>query len=154
MSTKLSDVASIAEIIASVGVIVSLIFVGLQISEGNKETRAATIQSASDSQLFLMSELLRYADTWEKVTIGSPLVEGEESRRGIVLFNLVMAENANLQHQFNAGYLDAAAWANRQDNFRRLVALPIFEKWRGSIGANGHSPEFLQLVDSYRAPSQ
>ena len=46
MKLKLTDWASIAEIIAAIGVVFSLIFVGLQINEGNQETRAATIQAA------------------------------------------------------------------------------------------------------------
>jgi len=42
MKWKLSNVASIAEIVAAIGVIFLLIFVGLQINEGNQETRAVT----------------------------------------------------------------------------------------------------------------
>jgi len=45
---NLTKWASIAELIAGVGVILSLIFVGLQINEGNRETRAATLQAATD----------------------------------------------------------------------------------------------------------
>jgi len=52
MERKLSDWSSIAEIVAAVGVIFSLVFVGLQINEGNQETRAATVQAAYDSEAF------------------------------------------------------------------------------------------------------
>ena len=150
MKTKLAELASFAEIIASIGVILSLIFVGMQINEGNRETRATTLQAASDTQLILMGELLRYADTWEKVLSGDPLADGAEMRRGIILYNLVMTENVNLFHQFNAGYLDDANWASRQNNFRRLVKLPIYDVWKDSVGASGHPQEFLDHLASYR----
>jgi len=48
---------SIAEIAAAVGVVLSLVFVGLQIEEGNRETRATTLQSAT-SFLFELHESL------------------------------------------------------------------------------------------------
>ncbi len=150
MRTKLAELASFAEIIASIGVILSLIFVGMQINEGNRETRAATLQAASDTQISLMAELSRYADTWEKVLSGDPLADGEESRRGIILYNMVMTENVNMFHQFNAGYLDEANWAKRQNNFRRLVKLPMYDEWKDAVGASGHPQEFLDILASYR----
>ena len=56
MKWKLNELASIAEIVAAVGVILSLIFVGFQISDGSNETRAATIQAASDAESYMRSE--------------------------------------------------------------------------------------------------
>jgi len=50
---NLTKWASIAELIAGIGVILSLIFVGLQINEGNREIRAATLQAATDSEMFM-----------------------------------------------------------------------------------------------------
>ena len=154
MKPKLAEMASIAEIVASIGVILSLIFVGLQINEGNREARATTFQAASDSNMYLMGELLRYAETWEKVLDGDPLADGEESRRGIILYNLVMAENVNLFHQYNAGFLDDANWASRQTNFRRLVELPIYDVWKDSIGAHGHPQAFLDFLESHRGAAE
>ena len=77
---KLSDWASIAEIIAAVGVILSLIFVGLQINEGNQETRAATVQAAADGEAFVIATTLNHAGLWQKVITGAPLDRGEETR--------------------------------------------------------------------------
>ena len=67
MDWKLSDLASAAEIVAAVGVIVSLIFVGFQVRDGNQETRAATIQAALDSELFFIATITDHAETWDKV---------------------------------------------------------------------------------------
>ncbi len=145
MNPKLSDLASIAEIIASVGVILSLIFVGLQINDGNRETRAATIQASLDSEMFFQSQMLRYADTWEKVVTGMPLSEGEETRKGIVIFNMLMTLNENRFHQFNSGYLESAL-----TNIELVRSFPFYETWRGSGGARARSPDFLKYLDAVR----
>ena len=70
MNQRLSDLASIAEIIGAAGVILSLIFVGIQLGEGNRETRLATLQAATDSEMTLQGEFLRYADIWQKIALG------------------------------------------------------------------------------------
>ena len=107
---KLSKWASIAEMIAATGVILSLIFVGLQINDENRETRAATLQAANDSEMFMQSQLLLYADVWEKILSGAPLEDGAEERKGIVLYNLVMTEYENRFAQFEVGYFDPTLW--------------------------------------------
>jgi hypothetical protein len=145
MSWKLSELASAAEIVAAVGVIVSLVFVGLQIREGNEETRAATIQASLDSEMFLQSQFLRNADVWEKIAAGLPLSEGEETRRGIVLFNMLMTMNENRYHQVNSGFLDSEL------PIPGLLDSPFFDTWRASGGARARSPEFLEFIDRERA---
>ena len=103
---KLPDLSSGAEVIAAVGVIVSLVFVGYQIKDGNQEARAATLQAASDSEMFVQSQFLRYADTWTKIVAGSPLSEGLETQKGLTLFNMLMTLNENRFHQTKSGFLD------------------------------------------------
>lgn len=144
---KLSEWASIAEIIAAVGVILSLIFVGMQINEGNQETRAATLQAAADGEAYLIATILNHPGTWDKMLTGQSLEDGEEKRTGILLYNLLMTESENRYHQFNAGFLDAASWHGRLASLRLLVKLPFFGTWRATIGALNHSADFLDLVD-------
>ena len=146
--------SSIAEVIAAVGVILSLIFVGLQISEGNRETRAATLQAATDSEMFMQSQFMRYADLWEKLIIDAPIEKGEEARRAIILYNMLMTDFENRYFQFEAGYFDARSWQTRLSSLRRIVALPFFETWRGTMGGVAHSPGFLELVDDLRELQQ
>ena len=151
---SLSKWTSISEMAAAVGVILSLVFVGLQINEGNRETRAATLQSATDSEMSLQSQLLRYADVFQKINSGEPLEEGAETRTGIVLYKMVMTEYENRFNQLQAGYFDAAKWETRLSSLRMFVALPFFDIWRPSIGATGSDPEFLELVDEIRRTQQ
>ena len=156
MNPKLAQLASLAEIIASIAVVLSLIFVGLQISEATRETKAATLRSAADSELFMAATVLNHASTWDKVLNSEPLASGEESRTGIILFNLLMIESENRYHQFQAGFLTAQSWEGRHATLRSLTKLPIYTVWRDSPGAKGHSADFLDLLDSYavKAPNE
>jgi hypothetical protein len=145
MKSKLSDLASLAEIVAAVGVILSLLFVGFQISDGNREIRAATIQATLDSEIAVQAEMLRYADTWEKVASGAPLSDRTETREAILLFNMLMTMNENLYLQFESGYIESA-----RGGLETVVAFPFYEIWRNSAGATSRSPSFLELTDDLR----
>ena len=59
MRKTLSDWSSISEIAAAVGVVLSLVFVGLKIKEGNEETRSSTMQAALEGEMMFQAEILR-----------------------------------------------------------------------------------------------
>jgi hypothetical protein len=149
MKQKLSDWASIAEIIAAIGVILSLAFVGLQINEGNQETRAATIQAASDAEGAMITTFINHSDTWDKVVTGAPLESSAEIRKGINLYNYMMIEAENRYYQFNSGFLETTIWEGRLSGLEGMTKLPIFKLWRESFGASNHSTDFLELIDSF-----
>ena len=146
MNRNLSDWASIAEILGAAAIVISLIFVGLQISEGNRETRAASTQTALDSEMLLQATVLAHVDTWEKLATGVPLTDGVETRTGIILYNMLLTLNENRYLQMRAGYLE-----NRPQTLLGVVAWPFYEIWRESVGAESRSPEWLEYLDSERA---
>ena len=141
MKWKLSELASIAEIIAALGVILSLLFVGFQIQDGNREVRAATLQKTLDAEMFFQAEAIRYAKTWDKIVAGMPLEDGEETRRGIVLLNMLMTMYQNRYLQYQSGYLD------NPPAISDVVTWPMYATWRGSSGAKTHPPAFLEFLD-------
>jgi len=139
--------ANYAEIIGSTAVVLSLIFVGLQLNEGNRETRAATTQAAIQSEMDMIRTLALHAGTWDKVLSGEPLASGEEMRRGIILINLLMTDTENSYHQSESGYLEAGKWEGRLSVLPPIVRLPMYEIWKKSIGSLGHSTDFMELLD-------
>ena len=147
MKWKVSDVSA-AEVIGTTVVVLSLIFVAVEVRESNRETRAATIQSAWVAEMEMIAIMTENAGTWEKVVAGIPLAEGEEMRKGILLYNLVMIEAEARYHQFNAGYLDAESWEGRMPAIQMLMISPVHEIWRSSPGARAHSASFLELLDN------
>jgi hypothetical protein len=113
----------------------------LQIKHGNRETRANTLQATLDSELSLQAEAMRYAGTWDKVVTGVHLADGEETRRAILLYNMMMTLYQNRYHSFKTGYLDHPPFTEE------VVTYPMYEIWRCSGGAKIRSAEFLEFVD-------
>ncbi len=147
MNQKLSDWAAIAEIVAAIGVISSLLFVGFQIRDGNRETVAATIQASLDSEITFQTAIALHADTWSKLSGGEALAEGEETSRAITLYTMLMTVYENRFHQFNAGYFERPP----SELVATAVHWPIYDSWRVRGGATTRSPEFLELLDEMRA---
>ena len=147
MNRELSDWAAIAEIVAAFGVILSLMFVGFQIRDGNRETVAATMQAALDSEIHFQSTIALHAETWSKVGNGEELAPGEELAQGFALYTMLMTVYENRFHQYQSGYLDRAP----EEVLKTAVHFPIYDAWRQRGGAKTRSPEFLELLDELRA---
>ena len=145
---RLSEWASIAEILGAIAIVVSLYFVSSELSEGNRETRAATTQATLDSAMAFNVEILRYADVWEKVLSDEGFSDDVEKRRAIILYNAMMTLNENRYQMSRSGYMDYA-----DDSLQQVIDLQIYEAWRNSPGAAAHSAEFLEFADSMRSRS-
>lgn len=126
--------------------LLSLVFVGFQIADGNREANAATFQASLDTEMYFQTQILSHADIWDKMTKGEALAEGAELRRALILYNMMMTLNENRLEQYNSGYLDVepAILVNETTGW------PIFEIWVNSTGANSRSSEFMEFVYSIR----
>ncbi len=138
---SLQDWGAIGELLGGVAIIVSLLYVGLQIKHGNRETRAAMLQATLDSEMSLQAEAMRYAGTWEKIVTGVHFADVDETRRAILLYNMAMTLFQNRFYQFKTVYLDHPPVTEE------VVTFPMYEIWRGSGGAKNRSPEFLEFLD-------
>ena len=147
---SIQDWAAIGEIVGAIAIVVTLIYLAVQIRDGNRETRAATIQSALDTEMEMISVLTKNAEIWDKVVTGAPLAAGGEMRKGILLFNLLMVETESRYHQFKAGYLDVESWEGRLPAMQTLVKNPIYEIWRSSLGGKAHSTRKECLLSARR----
>lgn len=143
----LEHYAYLAEIIGSLAIIASLVFVGVQLSHANRESRAAAMQAAMLTEVDNSFRFADHANTWDKVVRGAPLADGEEERKGIVLYNALVTDSENRYHQYRAGYLDSQSWEARRAALHPMMRLPIFENWRKSFGGRNHAPDFLAILD-------
>jgi len=141
---SLQDWGALGELVGGIAIIVSLLYVGVQIKLGNRETKASTLQATLDSEMFMQAQIARHAGTWDKVVTGAQLDDGEETRRGILLYNMVMTLYQNRFFQFKSGYLDDLP------DFGDAVSWPMYKVWRTSGGATLRSPEFLEMLDGRR----
>ena len=148
---NIMELGALGEFVGAFAVVVTLGYLAVQVRHSksalqinSQETRAATKQAILESEMFFQSQILRYAGTWEKVVVGDALADGEEMRRGIILYNMLLTQYENRYHQYKSGYLDVMA------EIEPMVRFPIYESWRISGGATSRSPEFLEFVDGLR----
>ena len=146
----LENLANIAEILGAILVVVTLVFLTLQIRQQTKALKATTIQEVMQSELAMMSILAEHAGVWEKIIAGLPLAPGEETRRAIVIFNVYMIETEHRFHQFNTGFLDTQPWEGRLGTLPIVVRLPAYDLWRASAGGQSHAADFLALPDKLK----
>ncbi len=147
MEWNLANIAMMSEIVGMFAIVASLIFVGVQISSSNREARAATLQTAMNTEIALAADFATHAETWNNVLTGAPFSSGAEARKGIILYNIVMTESESRYHQYQAGYLEHGNWEARRSVLPQLVNLPVFAAWRTSPGGLSHTEEFLNLLD-------
>jgi hypothetical protein len=125
--------------------VISLVFVGLQINDGNREARAATTQATLDAEMQWQAELVRNSDVWEKVVNRGDRSDPVELQRATALFNMMMTLQDNRYQMMLSGYLRYP-----EESARGVVRMSLFDTWRQSQGAKGRSPEFLEYVDDLR----
>ena len=142
----LEQYAWLAQLLGSVAVVISLIFVGIQLARANNESRAATMQAAMFREMENSFRFADHAGTWDKVMIGEPL-EGAELRRALGLFNALMTDCEYRYRQFKAGYLDAQTWEARNATLPSIVSLPIFRTWTQVVSGKNHSADFLAMLE-------
>jgi len=148
---NIMELGALGEFIGAFAVVVTLGYLAVQVRHSksaletnSQETRAATKQAILESEMFFQSQILSHAGTWEKLVVGEPLADGEESRKGIVLSTMLMTHYENRYHQHKSGYLDV------MPDIQPMVEFPIYENWRLSGGAASRSPEFLEFVAGLR----
>ncbi len=109
----LSNFAQIAEIVAAVGVIASLVYVGLELNENTAAVRAGTSQAIFDSSREFVLDVAISEDLSRIRSIGSPdlsqLTDLEADRfRGLVLGNWIYFQNVWIQ--WTLGVVDDRVW--------------------------------------------
>ena len=141
---RLSNLRS-GETIGAIAVVLSLIFVGIEIRDGNREARAAVTQAALDAEMAFQAELIEHADVWQRVVMDGEELDAETMRRAIALYNMLMTVNDNRLQMMNSGYIEF-----HDGGLREVVTFPFYEIWRGSPGAAARPPGFLSHVDDIR----
>ena len=121
--TSLSDWANVAEIGAATGVIISLIFVGLEIRNNTDATEAATRESMLQVGIEFLSlrvdsTVLARAHT--NLRNGEELSPDEEYQLEHEQY-INFIGFAHSYYQYQQGFLDSAAWLRRKNVIQLVI---------------------------------
>ncbi len=154
---SLSKMHQAGELIAAIAVVISLIFVGLQIKENTIATEAATYQ---DTVAYDIEILLNMGSTPEMARVFFTFLEDPESLdedeylQGRTLLSATVRHLENLYLQHEAGMLSDEAWATREGLVRNVALSPGFDRMiSGPIGQN-YTGSFIDYAERIRNESK
>ncbi|HUO89199.1 MAG TPA: hypothetical protein VMU08_08490 [Rhizomicrobium sp.] len=146
----LSDLASLGSFVSGVAVLVSLIYLALQVRQAEKNQRAMI----NDSYAARITELLSFnaepanAALLVRVTTGETNFTAEELYRLNMIFRLALINMQATFQQHEAGLLDKRSYETNLVSFREgYLARPAFRAlWLGWAPVS--SPDFRAAVEA------
>jgi hypothetical protein len=151
---NLTDLTSLASLVSSVAVLVSLLFIGLQIRQSNRNQRSLMQQGRSARNVELLSRLTdpRLSDVMLRVSNGETLTDTDY----FVLYGYMASVFWSYEDcffQFHAGMLDSKSWASDVTTLRRLLGNPAYRAvWRFARGGIGD--EYRSFLDRLAAEAK
>ena len=149
----LQDLGGIGEFIGGIAVVISLVYLAVQIRQNTKSVRASTYQAILDSSRSDTELLLVHPHLERVYRVGrrNPEKLNDDERplfRMLVAQLLLSAESLFLQHQ--QGAIDSDYWQRRQQTLRGLLSQPGVRQWWAARGTprEYYDPGFRELVDS------
>ena len=124
-------VSAVAEVVGVVAIVVSLIYLAIQIRQNTKVARAATRQAISDSTENLGSDLLNNREIAEILVRdinGDPLSAVESLRLQARCYR-DMQHWENIFYQYNEGLVSADQWAGFRKNLVALLDINAYREY-------------------------
>ena len=151
-------IGTFVEIIGAVAVIVSILYLAVQISDNTRSVRANAGFEAAHSWA-ISNEILYQASKEDRMTFVRAFdpVESwdefsEDERVHISIFMRSIFQKLEGQYfLFKYGNLDKGIWDNRKAWAAGVLQTPFFQHWwRVEKSQLIYSPEFIELVESTR----
>jgi hypothetical protein len=129
---SLAEWALVAEIIAGIGLIASLVFLAFQIRQNTKTIAANTFQSISSTSSDItmrMAENPQLSALWRKARTSSDSLDPEELMQMQLMLRSVFRNFENYYYQFERGYLEADVWAGYRQTMLDQVSSGFGATW-------------------------
>jgi hypothetical protein len=148
-------IQSVTSIIQTVAVILSLVYVSKQISDGTKAVKSQTYQSIISAYAEIEARIGQDAETARIYYIGCDtpknLSSEEEKIRFTQLICSIFNFFENLHYQYKTGLLDEHLWAGWCELMRNKLRKPgVKQYWEENSSL--YSKDFREYVTSGRCP--
>ncbi len=146
----LADLAAIGSFISGVAVVVTLIFLLLQMRQNTQAVRAAASQAHAANFQQLLNPMIEHADVARLFRIGmggvEPLTDDERTRFLLICSGIFrFYEAARLQ--WRHGQLDDEHWGSVDTQLREIIGYSGIQTF-WSLRRQWHSPEFRGWVET------
>jgi len=151
---SLADLTTLVSLVSSVAVLVSLLFLGLQIRQSNRNQRSLMQQGRSARNVDLLCRLAdpKISETLYRVAQGDTLPDADY----YVLYGYlasVIWSYEDCFFQFHSGMLDPKSWASDVVTLKRLLGNPAYRAvWRAV--RTGIGEEYRSFLDGIAADAK
>jgi len=148
---KFSDWKDAAELIGIVGIVVSLLFVGLQLQQSHKIALATQYQARAEATQNLYLALIEADHLMPVPELHTALHNGlgkKFSAKDINVFLWLWIQYDNHFYQYESGFFDESAWQAQRRNIGELYSIcdaRFVYEWR----KKGLRSEFVDLIESF-----
>jgi len=153
----LSDWAAIAEILGAFAIVVSLVFVGVQVRDNTKATHAATFQEHMGYEIEFVTRVgsdPELAALWESTQREFDKLDGKQKIQGKYLFLGAMRLWEGYYLQWRAGALSDDGWRAREPLVRSFASLPMPAFGGASPNDEIFSGAFLDYIRQVRKEAE
>jgi hypothetical protein len=145
---NLQEIANIAEVISSIGVVVSLIYVGVQVRQNTRAQKAATYHGLTSNTVAILSPMLAEPGITEfivRMQANPEAATPAEKLRFHAFLLIGFRHWDNLYFQYRTGALDEQMWLSYD---RTMSKWMDNEAWRAWFRANASSfsPDLRELL--------
>ena len=117
-------VSAIAEVIGLIAIVVSLIYVSIQIRQNTMMMRSSAKQSLTDATQGLIYKAMDHSTEWVKLISGDEPATPEEEARMSLLVRAMLRGFESQCYQYDAGLLEDAEWTALKQAIRDICGLP------------------------------
>ena len=148
---SVSELGSIGEFLGGLAVLVSLVYVALQIRQNTSSVRAAASASVAES-LSRVTEILsvepELGRIWNQGFDDYDSLDSDARSRFNTILLTYMRRLENAFYQQSRGFLDPDHWQTTERMFARAMSSPGAARWWSGF-KSGFSDRFVDFVESH-----
>jgi len=150
MQMALSDVAALANIIAAIAVVMSLLYLSRQVRQANLFAKSAVRQRMVEQTHEELYVLVNNADLREAFRRGARLNPEAQSKLSFFLA-AAMRQREWEWFQYRDGVIDQEVYCAYHEVIAFHLGAPRTRAWWATVGRLGFNPEFVAVVDAFLA---
>lgn len=144
---SLSKWSSIAEIISSVAILVTLIYLAIQTQQNTEALRSQSRQELLASALEELPIWMEYPELTVFILDNSLEMTREQKIQLDSLMILALSKREFAWRQYETGNLDQETWTAERNIVSLLVGTERLRDWWAHVGQYGRDPGFVEVVD-------
>lgn len=149
---SLSDWSSVASLVSSVAVFISLIYLAIQVRQAERNQQASIRQGRATRavDIILAAGDPAYADALSKGTAGDAAISQVELGQFAAIYGAFLASGEDTFLQYREGLLSDAVFASFGESWRQTLAEPgVRALWK--LRRHGFEAEFAAFMDKLMA---